>query len=203
VDKPKPLTNHGFGRFKDSKAFQAFLARAQTGDKSVLPELQDCLTDPRMVDILGGDLALEARRALIDTMTKQNLLVRESLTRKLELLYAELAGQSPTPLERLLADRIVTCWLHLHCLEQNYFRRESVTLEIAAYFQRCISSAQKRYLAAIKMLAVVRKLAVPVLQVNIAKKQVNIAGPAVIEEGEKSRPDSKQNQLHAGAASQG
>ena len=43
-------------------------------------------------------------------------------------------------------------------------------------YQLSISSAQKRYLAAIKTLAVVRKLAVPVLQVNIARKQVNVAG---------------------------
>jgi hypothetical protein len=40
----------------------------------------------------------------------------------------------------------------------------------------------KALLAAIKTLAVVRKLAVPVLQVNIAKKQVNVAGPYVTPE---------------------
>jgi hypothetical protein len=36
--------------------------------------------------------------------------------------------------------------------------------------------------SAIKTLAVVRKLAVPVLQVNIAKKQVNVAGPCTAEQ---------------------
>ena len=36
--------------------------------------------------------------------------------------------------------------------------------------------AHRRYLTAIKTLAIVRKLALPVLQVNIAKKQVNVAG---------------------------
>ena len=34
----------------------------------------------------------------------------------------------------------------------------------------------RRYLSALKTLALVRKLAVPVLQVNIARKQVNVAG---------------------------
>ena len=38
-----------------------------------------------------------------------------------------------------------------------------------------LTAAQKRYLGAIKGLAEVRRLALPVLQVNIAKKQVNIA----------------------------
>jgi hypothetical protein len=45
--------------------------------------------------------------------------------------------------------------------------------------EKSSSAAQKRYLAAIKALAVVRTLAVPVFQVNIARKQVNVAGPCV------------------------
>jgi hypothetical protein len=40
-------------------------------------------------------------------------------------------------------------------------------------------SRQKRYLAAIKSLALIRKLSLPVLQLNFAKKQVNMAGPYV------------------------
>jgi hypothetical protein len=40
--------------------------------------------------------------------------------------------------------------------------------------------------APLKTLALVRKLAVPVLQVNIAKKQVNVAGSCVAGDSEKS-----------------
>jgi hypothetical protein len=47
---------------------------------------------------------------------------------------------------------------------------------LQAHYQRCITTAQKRYLAASKTLAQVRRLVVPVLQVNIASKQVNVAG---------------------------
>ena len=43
-------------------------------------------------------------------------------------------------------------------------------------------SAVRRYLAAIKSLALIRKLAVPVLQVNIAKEQVNMAAACVAAE---------------------
>jgi hypothetical protein len=38
--------------------------------------------------------------------------------------------------------------------------------------------AHKRYLSALKALAQVRKLALPVLQVNIADKQLNVANVA-------------------------
>ena len=58
----------------------------------------------------------------------------------------------------------------------------------AEYHERSRDRANKRYLSSIKVLALVRKLAVPVLQVNIAKKQINVAGPCVSAEGEKESP---------------
>jgi hypothetical protein len=63
-----------------------------------------------------------------------------------------------------------------------------MSLELGNYYHRSMSSAQNRYLAAIKMLALVRKLAVPVLQVNIARKQVNVAGSCVAADSERGTP---------------
>jgi len=48
------------------------------------------------------------------------------------------------------------------------------------FYQRRQDRAQKRYLSAIRTLALVRKLALPVLQVNIARKQVNVGQAQVI-----------------------
>jgi hypothetical protein len=161
----------------------ALTDRAQGGDKSALPALRELLADPTFVDLLGGDLAKQAQLTLIDKYSGQNLLVKETLARKLDLMRAELAGDKPTPLERLLADRVEACWLHLHHLEAVYAGKGSMSLELGSYYQRSISAAQKRYLAAIKTLALVRRLAVPVLQVNIARKQVNVAGALPQGEG--------------------
>jgi hypothetical protein len=161
--------------------------RAQNGDKTALPALREVLKDPASVDLLGGDLARQVQVSLLERFGK-NLLFKESVKRKLELLRSELAGPNPVPLERLLVERVVTCWLVLHHLELLYAGKESMSVEVGTYYQRCLSSAQKRYLTAIKTLAVVRKLAVPVLQVNIAKKQVNVAGPCVAADGERTMP---------------
>jgi hypothetical protein len=68
-----------------------------------------------------------------------------------------------------------------------------MSLELGNYYQRSISSAQKRYLAAIKTLALVRKLAIPILQVNIAKKQVNVAGPCLVTDSESATPCKTPN----------
>jgi hypothetical protein len=164
---------------KNNDELFALVRRAEDGDATAMPALKDLLKHPDGVDTLGGDLAKRARRTLVDKFSGKNLLFKEVLNRKVELLQAEVAGPSPTPLERLLAERVAICWLHLYHLEQIYSQKDSMPLQLGLYFQRSISSAHKRYLAAMKTLAVVRKLAVPVLQVNIAKKQVNVVGAAV------------------------
>jgi hypothetical protein len=69
-------------------------------------------------DLCGGELARLSQSTLIAKFSGKNLAFREALSRKLELLRAELAGPGPTPLERLLVERVVSCWLHLHHLEQ-------------------------------------------------------------------------------------
>ena len=91
------------------------------------------------------------------------------------MLRDELAGTAPTPIERLVVERIVACWLQLHQLELSYGAQASMANELATYYQRSIDRAQKRYLAAIKALAYVRRLARPVVQMNVARRQVNLA----------------------------
>jgi hypothetical protein len=161
---------------------RALVDRAHEGDRTALPALREALKDPAVVD-RWGDLPRHTQQHLVAQAGGGSLLYRESLPRKLELLRAELAGANPTPVERLLVERVLTCWLFLTGLEAGYVslrgRPEGIPLAQDAHYERCMASAQTRYLAAIKTLAVVRKLAVPVLQVNIARRQVNVAGPCV------------------------
>ena len=161
----------------DPKELEKLIERAQRGDEKTLPALRELLKAPHMVEACGN-LAAHAENALIRKFSGKDLAVSEGLRRKLGALRAELAGPTPTPLERLLVERIVACWLHLYHLETAYAGKDSMALELASYYQRSLSAAHKRYLSAIRTLALVRKLALPVLQVNIARKQVNVAGPA-------------------------
>lgn len=160
----------------DQDELLALVRRAEAGDAAAMPALRAVLKDPAALDMLGGDLARQAQLAVIGKFSGTNLLFKEVLTRKAAALRAELLGENGSPLERLLVDRVVACWLQVHCLETAQANRESETPEMGLYYQRCLSAGQKRFLAAIKTLAQVRRLAVPVLQVNIARKQVNVAG---------------------------
>jgi hypothetical protein len=159
----------------DRKTMEKVLERARKGDESVLPAVREILKDADAVDRLGGDLPRMAEQSLIRASTGENLSFREALIRKLELLRDELAGPVPAPLERLLVDRVVACWLQLHLADLFLSQQEGkLTLAQGEYHQRARDRAHKRYLTSIKTLALIRKLALPVLQVNIAQKQVNL-----------------------------
>src|SRR5262249_26280175 len=101
---------------------------AQSGDEKALPALRELLKEPHFVEIFGGNLARLAQHTLIRKYSGKNLLSSETLIRKVEIMRDELAGPSPTPLERLLVERIVTCWLHLHQLEAIYSNMDSIEL---------------------------------------------------------------------------
>jgi hypothetical protein len=153
-----------------------FLKHASSGDASTLPMLRQLLQDPGVVERCGGDLARQAELGFIHAITGDNLAWRESILRKMELLRAELAGPNPTPVERLLVERIVACWLQVQDADIRYSQAKDLTLAGSEYHQRRMDRAHRRYLAAVRTLALVRKLALPVLQVNIARKQLNVAG---------------------------
>jgi hypothetical protein len=143
------------------------MRRAEKGDETAFPALREvlkeALKDPAAADLFGGDLAARAQQALIHKYSGKNPLLEEPLTRKVELLRSELAGPEPAPLERLLAERVVSCWLHLHYLELVHAQKDGIALELDMHYQKCLDRAHRRYLSAIKALAVVRKLALPVL----------------------------------------
>jgi len=153
------------------------LRRAVAGDTAVLPELRIALQQPQVVEVLGN-LARRIECQLIDQLAGRDLALREALTLKLEAMREEVAGPDATPLERQLVERVVLCWLVVHEAEMRFANAGEMTSKQVEYWQRRIDHCHRRYLAAVKMLATVRKLALPVIvgQVNIAQKQVNVIG---------------------------
>jgi hypothetical protein len=166
----------GLKRPTNDQELKQFLERAENGDTATIPLLREMLQNSTDMRTIGGDLAQIAEKALIDSVGGKNLLFKEALTRKLELLRAELAGTKPTPVENLLVERIVMCWLQVQHAEL-WYAQQAGNLSLAHYHQDRLDRAHRRYLSALKTLALIRKLAVPVLQVNLAQNQVNVAGP--------------------------
>lgn len=149
---------------------QSLIERAYAGDQSAVPGIRGILDSmPQAVRLFGGDLAHEAEQALVRAIAGKNLAQREALTRKMEQLRAELGGPNPGPLERLLVERVALCWLNSSFADLQFALAKNTTLQFGIYLQRQQSRAHQRLLSAIKSLATVRRLVLPIqLDVTVA-----------------------------------
>ena len=66
------------------------------------------------------DVTKIAERGVVKRFSGDDPLVQEVLPPQLKAKREELAGPEPSPLEELLAERIVACWLQLRYAEAIY-----------------------------------------------------------------------------------
>ena len=91
-------------------------------------------------------------------------------------------GMDQAPMiEKLIIQNIVNNWLRLQWVEYQVTGNmgEGVSREQVGWWEKRLSITQGRYLRALETLARVRRMALPDLQVNIAKdggQQINVAG---------------------------
>jgi hypothetical protein len=133
------------------------VARARAGDLEILPRLRAVLDEHAEV-WQCGDIALIARDSWIALIAGQDLALKELLMRKAGALRAEVAGPDPSPLERLLVDRIVACWLQAHHADAMVAQAGGVSIRQAEFAGKRQDAAHRRYLTAIGALATTRKL---------------------------------------------
>ena len=149
----------------DQRAGQADLAqllkRAEAGDRSVLPQLQRALDGNPDLWRGYGDLAAHAEASLAMLAAGPNLLLAESLKRKLAELKAELGGEAPSPLEKLLAERISTSWLQVTYFDGLVAQAGGAGEARLKVLRQQQDAAHRRHLAGIKQLALIRKLLRP------------------------------------------
>src|SRR5262245_52457570 len=102
-----------------------------------------------------------AEDSLVALATGPNLLLKESLARKLAALKGELAGPGPPLLDRLLAERVAICWLGAAFSDAAYAQGKGHPAPVLEHARRRQDSAGRRYAEALKLLATVRKLLSP------------------------------------------
>ena len=168
----KDVSKNQVAKIDEKTTWMELVKQAEKGDTNALKAIR--AEYPGVLDEVG-DLAHQAELSLIRLAAGENELLRESLQRKTDTLRAELAGSGASPLEKLLIQRVVTCWLWCAYFDALYAQGlRDMTREWSEFHQRRQNYAHKRYLAAVKSLATVRRLQVPALQVNIAQEQVNV-----------------------------
>ena len=87
-----------------------------------------------------------------------DLALRESLSRQIQAMKAELVGPAPTPLKTLLVERIVACWLQVGYADATAAQKGELSIQQANLLRKRQDSAHRRYLTAVGGLAMVRRL---------------------------------------------
>jgi hypothetical protein len=144
---------------RTSDTLARLLARAEQGDRSVLPELRAVLDANADLWRHYGDLAAQAEAALIAMAAGSNLLLAKTLQLKLKAMKDELASESP--LERLLVERVSATWLQVNIFDGLLAQANGVSEARLKILQRQQDAAHRRHLTAIRTLATVKKLLTP------------------------------------------
>jgi hypothetical protein len=172
---PKPLPD-----IDTPDGIMEVLKRAGKGEAAMLPLVHQLLDrDPDqggMLIRIYGDVFGHARDQLVKTFAGDDIAMKETLSRKIDAIRDDLAGPNPTPLEQILCERVALCWFDAHETDRRFSHQSGISFKNAEYRESRRDRAHKRFLSACRTLATVRRLAVPAIQVNLARQQVNVAG---------------------------
>jgi hypothetical protein len=169
----------------DAKArlaeLQALSDRAENGDKAARWELRKAVrASSSEVVRQASELARRGQWALIKTAAAGNPLMEESLLARLDIMRVEIAGKDASPLELLLAERIVALWILAELLEllngaqlTNLPKDQRIPHSYLKFYLGWQEQAHRRFLSAIRELARVRRLqsGVPSSHTNV---QINL-----------------------------
>ena len=174
---PKPKTVE----LSDSVAARKqIIERAKNGDAAAMTSLRELLAQaPEVREAVTGMLEQAVERKTIKSIGSGSAVFQEGLRQRLADLSKELEGPSPSPVERLLANRIAMCWLQVQEADLAATGFSGCSLPQANFHSKRQDRAHRRFLSAIRSLAMIRKLALPAMQLNIAENQINVASAGV------------------------
>ena len=148
---------------------KALTKRVNADEPGAIAELHRHLRNPADIDRFGGNLTIDATIELSRHAGRDSRRTRFALHAKLRHLRDRLIRPDDSPSVHLLAERAALCWLHVTLLEIEAGLQESDAGRRAVAV--LLDRAHRRYLTALKTLAAIRRLEIPVIQVNVAREQ--------------------------------
>jgi hypothetical protein len=156
--------------------------KAEAGEKEARRELKRKLRESSAeVVVRTSDIGRKAQHQLIETASEGDPLTQYALSGRLDMMREEIAGENPTPLEVLLTERVVACWLLVELFDalmaaQLWTKTPSekrVSIQMGKFYLHWQDLANRRFLSSVQALARVRKLqsTTPGIQVNA---QINL-----------------------------
>jgi hypothetical protein len=159
---------------EDRKRLTALTDKAQKGDRKALAEASEMLTEHRLWHVVG-DMGRYAQEAWLDAAAGSNPLARKALEEQLRELRNGLRDAGDSPLERVLIDRLVACWLQANYADWQHgalLKKGSYSFAEGRYNEERQDRAHRRVLQAAKTLATVRRLLTPAVQINVGQNQI-------------------------------
>ena len=184
--RPLPALPHSASAFTEDGKLGLELAGwltamsqlAEKGDERASQALiEACQTVPRLWEILST-LSSLAVRSWVDLLASERPgteIVRRSIEKEIERKRTEAAGEDPSPLERLLAERVALCWVAATYADAEYTRKlkAGMSFREGEYYGKRCEQTNRQLLKAIESLARVRRLLTP-MQINIGQNQINV-----------------------------
>ena len=176
------------GRAWTTDELSVQIGRAMNGDRAALTTLETKFSASQSWwSYVGGDIAYEAADRLVRASTT-NEFGRLAVRRTLERTCNELAGPCPTQLVSLAAQRVAMCKLEADIAYRTsvaYIASNEVPPKAV---QDWLDRAETRCRKALRTLADLQRLQLPVVQFNVGGQQVNIATPQVNLPGRAAAP---------------
>ncbi len=148
------------------KELRALSRAAEDGDEEARAELKRALLEssPEVI-ARASDIGRKAQHLLISAAAAKDPLIEYALSARLDLLRAEIASENPTPLESLLTERVVACWMLVELFEalmapqlHEAGSKSRVSFQVLRHYLHWQEIANRRYLASIRELAWLRRL---------------------------------------------
>lgn len=155
----------------------SLIAPAKEGDATAIAQIRELLDCNPCLSQQIGDLGGHVERAWLGLIAKHSPHVLEAIEGNLAAMRDELAGDTASPLERLLVAQVVSSWLQVRVFEivaASHGASATSPRRQTASIHRRLDQAQRRHLAAIKSLAETRRLLGD-------GRQIHVVGPWVGE----------------------
>jgi hypothetical protein len=165
----------GDNRVSQEKALaelRSLVQRAKSGDRAALPRLRQYLSANPTLWKGPGNVALQAQAAWINLIAGPNLHFRECVARQINEMKQDLAGPSPSPLEAMLIERLITSWLQLGYLEAREAQVDEKSEKWFALKMQRQALAERQFRGAMHALVTLRQLSAKPITVELHQHPV-------------------------------
>ena len=164
------------------KEREKVLQAAMGGDKAVEAQALACIRAFPLETVIGWANPMHPCLKMITLQedTPRARVFRARVEQEYVRDLKQVAGENPTPLETLLAERITFLRFQLTHWERSYecALEKGMSVHHSEHHLKRIERLHKQYVRAIESLAKVRRLQLPsviVGQINVGDKQINVA----------------------------